>query len=128
MKADLITRIEQSAIIGENVSWVERPAGKSLPWITLQGVSSGREYTHAGVDALATPRVQADVWGRSHLEVTTLGDALIATLEPAADVGGTRFGRAFVDGDRDFEPEIIGGGTKVFRRSIDFFIWHEPLG
>ncbi len=126
MEADLVARIAAMGLaVGNRVSWVDRPKADALPAITLTRISPGRSYTHDGAIAQKDARVQADVWARSHVEAAQIEAALIAALEPAATVGSTKFGRAFLNGSPDLPTDMLGG-VKVFRRAPDFQVWHEP--
>lgn len=115
-----------AAIVGARVNWIERPQGSTLPAVTLQVISPGREYTYAGASGTASPRVQADCWGRTYQEAKLLSRALIACVEQRETVRGIRFAPAFIDAARDMPTEELDGGAKVYRVSIDAIVWNSP--
>lgn len=134
LRARLLAAAGVAALVQTRVAWVDRPSAQpnqppaaGLPSIRLQNISPGRDYTHGGGDALEQPRVQIDCFGKSALESATLAKAVIAAIEPPAAVGTTRFGLAMLDASRDFDPEELPGGTKVYRRSLDFIIFSQPV-
>lgn len=126
LRARLLAATGVTAFVQTRVAWVDRP-GAVLPSITLTLVSPGRDYTHGGGDALEQPRVQVDCWGRSALESMNLAKAVLRALEMPATAGTTAFGLAMLDGSRDFDPEELPGGTKVYRRTLDLLIWTQAI-
>lgn len=125
MEDDLRARLK-AALPGTRIEWIDRPQKQSLPSITLQVISPGRDYHMKGATGLAGSRVQADCWGETYVSAKTVSRALIAAIEPPATHGGTRFSATFLDGSRDLPPEDIDGGTKVYRVTMDFIIWNAP--
>lgn len=115
-----------SMIAGPRVNWGFRVQGEGLPAITLFDVSAGRSYTYGGAAALEGPRVQVDCWATDFSGAKALARAVIATLEPPADVAGITFQGAFLANERGPTTEDLGGGLKVHRVSLDFFIWFSP--
>ncbi|HCS17665.1 MAG TPA: DUF3168 domain-containing protein [Erythrobacter sp.] len=106
------------------VDWMERP--ESLPAVTLQDVSAGRNYAHSGAVGLDNPMVQIDCWAESYGEAKVLARAVIAEMEGAATVSGIAFEHAFLAASRAMDPEDLGGGIKVFRQSLDFNVRFNP--
>lgn len=115
-----------AALVGSQVDWIDRPQAATLPAVTLQVISPGREYTYDGASGTSNPRVQADCWGRTYLEAKTVARALIAIVEQRATVGGVRFAPSFIDAARDMPPEELPGGVDAFRVSIDIIVWNSP--
>lgn len=126
LRARLLASSGVSALVSTNIVWIERPQGSALPAITLQRITSGREYTYGGASGTSNPIVQVDCWGRSYGEAKAVSRAVISALEPAITQGGVRFGPSFVDSNRDMPSEELPGGVKVFRVSLDFRIWNSP--
>jgi hypothetical protein len=131
MEADLRARLlangAVAALVGTRCAWGERPGANALPSLTLTAITPGRGYTHQGADALHGAGVQVDCWAASHLAASQLRDAVIAAIEPKdVTVGATLFGPAFLEADRDAEPEDLDGGVRIFRRILEFTIWHAP--
>ncbi|MBB4857197.1 hypothetical protein HNO88_000504 [Novosphingobium chloroacetimidivorans] len=110
------------------IDWIERKsdAKSGFPAGTLQSVSSGRLYDQDGPSGLQQKRIRFESYGLSYEQARKLADAAIKALEPAQDVDGIRFHRSKVAFDRDFPPEDLGGGLKVFRTLIDFMIPATP--
>lgn len=113
------------------VVWDERPQG-TYPATTLTLVSPGREYTHDGFDGLSESRVQADVWSLEKAEALAISRALVAAIEPTATIdagpaGKWEIGPAFLDSEDGGGTEDLGGGTKVYRRRMDWIVTNRPL-
>lgn len=128
-EADLIARIVALGLPGvaaDQVSWIQRRKNKLLPAVTVQRITPGRDYTMDGPNALHAPRLQLNVMAATPAEVEAIETALVAGLEPAATVGGTKFTCGFLNGSPDLDPERIDDATLVFRRSPDMTLWHEP--
>jgi hypothetical protein len=69
---------------------------------------------------LTGARVQVDVYAGTFGAATTLYRA----IEDKMEAGGTGW-RAFLLSRRDFAPEDLSGGERVFRANADFNIWYE---
>ncbi|KUO53197.1 MAG: hypothetical protein APF82_01000 [Sphingomonadales bacterium BRH_c42] len=115
-----------SAIAGPRVNWGFRVQGEGGPGVTLFDASPGRTYTYKGASGLAGPRVQVDCWAADFATAKALARAVIATLEPPATVAGITFQGAFLANERGPSTEDLGGGRKVHRVSLDFFVWFSP--
>lgn len=136
-KAALIARFAAvpaiAAIIGTNVSWIERPRSGALPAITLTLIWPGREYTHEGADELDMPLVQFDYWGEDADALRALADLVNAEMEtiPHVDVavtGGTvRIHNGFVERDQDEEPADLDSDVKVYRILQEWRFFWEVL-
>lgn len=110
------------------IDWIERQsdAASAFPAIILTVVSPGKTYDQDGADALQTRRVRAECFGLSYLAAKVLARAATDVLEQAATVSGVRFGRARLQFERDFDPEDLGGGLKIHRVVLDFFLPSKP--
>jgi len=130
MEEALTTRLLASApltaIVGTRINWGRRVQGEGLPALTMLNVSPGRTYHYKGAAGLAGPRVQFDGYALDFLTAKAIGRALIATLEQPAVIGGITFSPAFLDAERGPDTEDLGGGARVERISMDFFIWFSP--
>lgn len=115
-----------SALVGNRITWGERVKKEPLPAITMLGVSPGRNYVHGGVDPCAAPRIQFDCYGSSAASAQTLARTLRDTLETPAIHGGIDFSVSLLDAMRGPLIEDVGGGLKVHRYSLDFFVWFSP--
>lgn len=121
-EAALVKRLREAgdvaALVGERISWVDRPQADELPAITLQTVSGVRAQTMARIEATQRPLVQIDVWASTFAAARALREAVIAALLPPAAAGDVRFQRGFVG-----EPRTSGEDTAagfVHRHSMDF--------
>lgn len=103
-----------------SVDWVTRPDTAALPGIAMQRVATDRLYVHGGNDSLTMARVQFDCFGGTYADTT----ALYRALQTKMEAGGTGW-RAFLVTQRDFAPEDLPGGERVFRKLADFNIWYE---
>lgn len=130
MEEQLVARLlgtpSLSALVGNRITWGERVKKERLPAITMLGVSPGRNYVHGGADPTGNPRVQFDCYGASAMQAKAVARALRDTLEAPATVGGIAFSVALLDAERGPLIEDTGGGLKVHRYSLDFFVWFSP--
>ena len=131
MEADLTTWLladtALTTLVGTRITWGARVQLEALPAVRCLLVSPGVTYTHDGATELASPRVQMDCWGATPESVLSVKNALTARMheirDGASGAGGLK--GAFIAADRHSEPEDLGGGNMVFRRIIDFFVWHQ---
>ena len=123
LRARLLAATTLAALVGERVDWIERPQGDGLPALTLQLIGAGVAYTHDGPDGLEGAQVQFDAWGATYKQARDVAKAALAAIEPAATIGGVRFGASFLERMSDFPPEELDGGVKVFRRTFDMTVW-----
>lgn len=130
MQAALVARLTAasalSALIGNRVSWFERPRRGGLPAVTLTRVAPGRDYTMDGTSQLEFAWVQFDLWSSNMDQLAALEAVVIAEMETAASVGGVVFEPGFLEGNRSFDPEDLEGGVRVYRAALDFRFYHEP--
>jgi len=136
MEEALVTRL-RSALTGvagtvnarPAVDWVERQSDVSaaFPACVLTVVSPGKTYDHDGADGLQTRRVRAECFGITYSSAKALARAIISSLEISATVAGVRFGRGRLEFERDFQPEDLGGGLKVHRVILDFYLPTKPV-
>ena len=97
LEEDLLTRIAGVATtLGgpvTRVSWFELPRETWKRAVLLTPVFPGDEWTHEGVNGLARPRVQIDVYGDVREAVTALARAVKAELQRTdpVTVGSTKF-------------------------------------
>lgn len=130
MEEDLVARLlanaPLAALVGNRITWLDRPQGSGLPAITLQVITPGRSYHFKGPAGYTGARVQADSWGAFYLSAKQASRAFLAAIEPPALFGSTRFGPAFLEGGPDFPPQDIDGGGRAYRVNHDIIIWHRP--
>lgn len=122
LRARLIAAAPVTALVGQRVTWVDRPQGAALPAITLQTITEDRPQTMAGFDGLDRSMVQVDCWAEEHIESTQLADAVVDALVPENTGNGVHFARAFIDSIRD-----LGERTEtqfIHRASLDLIFHH----
>lgn len=116
LRARLLAAAPVAALVGQRVTWVERPQASGLPAITLQNVTDERVQNFSGFNGLQPGYVQIDVWATSYAQAKALKDAVIAAVVPAGVQSGIRFKRGFVsaqDLSERTETQFL------FRPSID---------
>lgn len=123
LTARLLSSPALSALVGNRITWGERVKKEPLPAITMLVVSPGRTYVHGGADPTGNPRVQFDCYGMSALQAKAVARALTVTLETPVTITGIAFSVALLDAERGPLIEDVGGGLKVHRFSLDFFVW-----
>lgn len=126
LTARLLAPSPLTQIIGPRANWGMRVQAEALPALTMMNVTPGRSYTYKGASGLSGPRVQFDAYALDYLTAKQIARALIGVLEQPATVGGIRFAPAFLEDERGPMTEELGGGLRVERISMDFFIWFSP--
>lgn len=126
LTARLLATPALTALVGNRITWGQRVQKEGLPAITLLGVSPGRSYLHSGADPTGNPRIQFDCYALTSAAAKGLARTLRSVLETPATQGGIRFSVALLDSERGPLIEDVGGGLKVHRYSLDFFIWFSP--
>lgn len=125
-RARLLASAPLQAKVAGRIDWGLRPKGASLPAVTLTLVSAVPDYTYAGQVRLRSSRVQTDSWGATAAAAITTARLLAAVLEAPAVQGATRFGASFVAMETDGGVEEDADNIPIFRRIIDFTVWHAP--
>ncbi len=126
LTAYLLAQAPLTGVIGQRLSWNERPQAEGLPALGLARVSAGISYHHGGATKLERARVQADCWGRTGLDCEAVYAALRTAVEAMHEVrAGTMLDRGFIEEPIDAPPEDLGGGQIVHRIIVDFFVWHS---
>jgi hypothetical protein len=133
MNVDLLTRLSATPAIVlrtvDRMGWHERGRRWSnADAIVMTPIAPGIEYRHDGPDALEFAWVQFDLWSNDAAALPVLVKLLRDEMEraPSVTVGSTKFYPAFVEGDRTAVPEDLDGGTRMYRRIVDFRFYHEP--
>lgn len=132
MLARLRGDIPLAAVFGSRIAWFEaaRSWGFDSPYMVLQEISPGRNYTHDGASGMHNPRVQFDmrapVGGAAELEAGRA--ALLGVMERDGDVQGStkfHFGTLI---DSDQEVEDLGNDRKLLRLRQDYqFFWNAVI-
>ena len=104
------------AFIGTRLFPLVAPEGVAKPFCTYQKISNARAYTFSKTSPVSRARIQLDCWGDSYSQVKGLASEISTALE-AWD--STEILTAQQQNESDgYEPD-----TKLFRVSVDFFIW-----
>lgn len=122
LRARLLAAATVAALVGNRVTWIDRPQMAALPAITLQIVTDERAQNYKGFDGLQPGYVQIDVWSLSYAAAKALKEAIIGNdvtpgaVVPAGSFFGIRFTRGFVTA-RDLSERTET--QFIFRPSID---------
>jgi hypothetical protein len=122
LRARLLAAAPVVALVGQRVTWVERPQAAALPGITFTNITDDRAQSFSGFDGLQPGYVQVDVWARTYAEGKAIKEALIGTnvtpgpLVAGGIFSGVRFTRGFVTA-RDLSEKT--DTAFIYRPSID---------
>ncbi|MEE4452863.1 tail completion protein gp17 [Novosphingobium resinovorum] len=107
------------------IFWSVRPDGSPFPAIVLTLVYDDRSQNFAGFNTFRSSRVQIDCYALDYPTVAALREAVIAAVvpEPAAEIQGVRFLRAFINTVVDRGDQTDTGF--VHRQLMDITVWHD---
>lgn len=128
MEEALIARLLATAAISAhygNRIWPQtRPADvNSLPAATITVASDAREYSHDGPDDVQEARIQIDSRGRTYSEAKRGLRLILSELETEETVNGVQFDMGRKVSGNDAPKEVLGGGTEIFRVTMDVAIF-----
>lgn len=113
-----------AALVALRIFPVIAPQGTLRPYMTYQRITAKRVRSLGGPSGLANPRFQIDCWAEDYDGALDLGEKVRAAMDGFTGVMGTvTVGAVLLDSDRD-DHEIE---TELFRRSMDFFLWHDEV-
>jgi len=114
-----------AALVGQRITWMQRPQSDALPALVLQTISDGRPQHYKGFQALRSTRVRADTWATSYGVARAVSEAVIAAGFAEHRANGVQFRRAQIDGPTDF---LEDGATKpLHRSSVDLVLWWSAV-
>lgn len=127
LETAVLLRLSNSAaiadIVGDKIYWDLRNQGDPYPAIVLTLISDPIPQDLNGNINFRPSRVQVDCYATDQPTNEVLKKAVIAALTPSAIVDDVQFQRAFIlnqtGGGKDVKPMF------VFRKKIDFQIWHN---
>ena len=125
-RARLLANATINSASGGKIAWDDRTG---LPALVLTKVAPGREWTHAGPDALVNPRVQIDSYGSTRPQALALADAVQAEMErlDAVTAGGWVFTPpAFIENDLSRGAQDLPGGGKAYLITHDYTFRAKP--
>ena len=122
LRTFLLADATLGGLIGTRLYPLKLPQDPTVPAMTFQWISGQRAHAADGAVGLASPRVQFDCWAETYLEAEAVFEALRKRLDGfRGTAGSSRVQGAFFETERDdYEDE-----GRLYRRSADFFIWHE---
>lgn len=126
LRARLLANSGLAGLVGQRVTWLERPQGSLLPAVTLQIVSGPRSYTMSGPVGLVPYLIQIDAWGATYGSMKHVSRALVAALHTMK----TAPLQAFIDSEDESSERQDGpdaaGSTTFFRTRLDTRVWFTP--
>ncbi len=121
--AHLLASAGVTALVGQRVTWLERPQASALPAIVLQRIGGQPDYAMDGPTGLAQSRVQVDCWGGAYATAKAVARAVVEGLSGASFAGsGMTVHGTFFDNERDF-IESDAADVRLYRTSLDFILW-----
>lgn len=114
-------------LLSNRLHWGRLPQSASgNPYAILNLISGLPDTTNSGPSGLESSRVQIDGYASSLLVARDCAQALVRVLElHRGTVSGVQLQGGFVVGKRDFQPDSPAGNGTLFRRSVDFILWHS---
>jgi hypothetical protein len=82
LRARLTGASAVALMVGQRVSWEDRPQETALPAITLGFVLDPRDQHMGGFQSLRRALVQIDVWATTFSSKKAIKEAVIAALAP----------------------------------------------
>lgn len=115
-----------SDLVGARIYPQVAPASAASPYIVFQRISTPREHSSRGPAGLVRPRVQVDCYGATQVDADNVSDAVRHALDGfAGTVGGVRILHStLVDEADEIAASIAGSEAHVYRRRMDFLVWH----
>lgn len=119
----LLATASITAIFGLNIHWQRRPETVNLlPALSLNVVGDPRQYTHDGADDWQEVRIQVDSRARTYLSAKLGLRAVLSELETEHDEGDVHFDEGRKISGTDAPIETLGGGTEVFKITMDIMV------
>lgn len=122
-----VTEAPQTAAhIGGRMYPKRLPQNPTYPAIVYHRVSGNREHSHDSSSGLAHPRIQLDVYARTHVEAKAVAEAVRSVLDglPAGKLGGSAgvdtSGVFLEDDDDGYDDDF-----EIYWFRMDFSIFHN---
>ena len=123
LRAKLLANAPLVAIVGQRITWTERPQGNVLPAVVLQVVADTRPQDFKARVYFRETRVQIDCFATTRSVAVNLREAVINALSFEGAVLNVLFGRVFINNVIDRGEDTDTGF--VHRDLIDATIWHD---
>lgn len=116
-----------STVLSTRIYWGRKPqADPAKPYAVLQKISGVPDVHMRGTSGLIESRVQVDVYGDTYTSALAAHGAIVSLLcGYSGTVSQTNFQGIFLDADRDLPAADAGEVSILFRKSLDFIIWHD---
>lgn len=128
LTAHLLASTSLAEMVGNRITWDERPQGEALPSVVFNLIDGAPEYSDEGTAGMSNARIQIDCWAtdttgaNGSTTAKEVARAVIAAMPIDMTRNGVEFQGVFLDATRDFPPETGPGGVQFFRRSLDYLI------
>lgn len=126
LREALLANTALTALVGQRVTWLDRPQGSALPAVTLQIAAGARSYTMSGPVGLIAFVIQVDVWGGTYKSMKQVSRALIDALHSLK----TAPLQAFIDSESETSERQDGpdatSSTTFYRTRLDCRVWFTP--
>ena len=117
-----------TAIIGTSparIYWMRAPQNTVRPYVVMQVISSIPDVAHSGPTGIIASRVQIDIYGDTYGAAKAVARAITGRLSGFRGLRlSITFDGIFKAGERD-DFEDSASTDKLFRTSMDFFVWHK---
>lgn len=118
-----------AALLDKRVYPERLPQNPRYPALTAAIVAGQSTYSMDGASGLANPRIQVDCYAETKDGVIALRDKVMAALSgyrgsagaPAVEIYGA-FRVSEIDAPGS---ELNGAGPRVWRKTLDFIVWHK---
>ncbi|SDP92492.1 Protein of unknown function [Phyllobacterium sp. YR620] len=123
----LLANAGVSAALSNRINWGRKPQSDlGLPYAVLQKISGLPDIHMRAPSGLITSRIQVDIYSETYTAMLAAYRAILALLSGySGTVSGTNFQGVFLDADRDLPAADAGEVNNLFRKSLDFIIWHD---
>lgn len=128
-RAALLQSPALQSLVDDRVYPVVLPQAVTLPAITYQIATNISYYSQTGASRLASPRMQVDLYARTHLGVVQLRDTVMAAISGLKGEFGSppvRLQGVFRTMELDaYEEQLEASGPRMWRKTLDFNVWFE---
>ena len=124
----LSTKAEVTAAVGTRILREIAPEGAIYPFMTYTVVGDVPEHHMGGASGLTNVTMQIDVWAETFGEAVSLSEVIRNVLDGfTGDMGSENLSIRTCHLENKIslpEADLEGAQSPVFRKSLDFLIWH----